>query len=105
MIKAFDRVYMLIAVCNWIAFTDPIGAEVVWEVEHLHFGKAHLAQFCECGSEVWAAIQGAATAIEHNELLARERIYAILELLDAGRLRGWSYVFRTGDVRLIEEHV
>jgi len=104
MAKALRLPSMLVALLNRVAFVGPVLAKIVGQIENLQVGKPHLAQFCECRSEVRTAVQWTAPTIEHNELLARECDHAILQLLDTRWLRTRRYVFRTGDMRLGKEH-
>ena len=99
MAKTSRRPHMLVATFNRVAFVGPIRAEVVGQIENFHIGKAHRTQFCICWSEVRAMVQGTTAAIQHNELLARERIHSILQLLDSRRLRALPSILRTWDMR------
>lgn len=96
---------LLASLFNRISLVGPIRAEIVGQIEDLHVGKAHLMQFCECGPEIRTANPGAAPAIEHNQLLPRERAHAVLQLLESSWLRTLAHVFRSGDVSLRIEQV
>jgi|CZKF01.1.fsa_nt_gi hypothetical protein len=72
----------LVALFNRVDLVGPIRAEVVWKIEYLHIGKAHLTRFCVCWFEFRATVQRTTSTIEHNESLARECVHMIQQLLD-----------------------
>src|SRR5450631_1189117 len=95
----------LFSLRDGIAFVDPVCAEIVGNVEHLHVGEAHGLQGVICGLHVGAMAPGAAPAIQNDELSARQGLYALAELMYAALGRRGANVFRPWDVRLREQNV
>jgi hypothetical protein len=62
------------SVCNWIALVDPIGSEILRDIENLHIGEPHVVKRLVCGSYIGATAPGAATAIEIETFFRTTRI-------------------------------
>src|SRR5450755_355073 len=99
------RAQTLFSLRDGIAFVDPVCAEIVGNVEHLHVGEAHGLQCIVGGLHVGTMAPGAAAAIQNDKLSARQGLYALAELLYAALGRRWANVFRPRDVRLGEQNV
>jgi len=95
----------LFAFSYWIAFLDPICAEIVWDVEGFCVGETHGVEEVVGGFHVGAVGPGTASAVEHDEFVAREGVDAGAEALESRRIGGGSDVFGVGDVGLGVEDV
>src|SRR5579871_486895 len=71
-----------------VAFVDPIGAEVVVDVEGLHVGEAHGVEGVVGRLHVGAVGPGAASAVDDDEFVARQGFEAGAETLKRGCIRG-----------------
>lgn len=83
-----------------VAFVDPIGAEVLGEVNDLHVLESERSEFIEGWGDVGAAIPGAASAVEDDLPGLRDFLDVIAKGSDSGRFVGHSDVFGPGDVGL-----
>ena len=88
-----------------VAFVDPIGAEVVGDVEGLHVGEAHGTKGVVSGLHVGTVSPGTASAVDHDELVAREGLDAGAETLKRGRVGSRADVIGAGNVGLGKENV
>src|SRR6266536_267869 len=66
-----------------IPLVDPICAEIVRDIKHLHIGKSQGAQGIVSGLHVWTMAPRAAAAVQNNELRARQGLYALPKLLQS----------------------
>jgi len=83
---------------------DPVGAEVVGNVEHASLGESEAVEEGPRGGDIWAVGPGAASAVEEDGLGAGQPLDAGAEGIEAGGAGGGSGVFGAGNVGLVEEH-
>ena len=83
-----------------VAFVGPVGTEVVGDVERLDVGEAHGVEGVIGRLHVGAVSPGAASAIDDDEFVARQRLDAGAETLERIRVGSRADVFGTGDMGL-----
>ena len=84
---------------------DPVGTEIVWDVEGFYVGEAHGVEEVVGWLHVGAVGRGAASAVEDDELAAWEGFDAGAETLKGRGIGGWADEFGVGDVGLGVEDV
>jgi hypothetical protein len=88
-----------------VAFVNPVGAEVVGQVEDFEVGETEGVELVIGGGDIGAAAPGAAAAVEDDGSVFGELRYAVAQGLEAGVLAGGAGVFGVGDVGFGEEDV
>src|SRR5208337_4345951 len=71
---------------NTVSLGDPIRSEIVWNVESLHIREAEIEQLLKRGAEVWTAIPRAASAVDDDRFVFRQRGHSLTKQLLAFRL-------------------
>ena len=95
----------LLAFDGGIALIDPVGAEVVGDIENFQVGEAHRVELVVGGGDVGAAIPWAAAAVENDGGVFGKRGDAVFEDLKAAFLIGGARVLGAGNVGFGEEDV
>lgn len=93
------------ALCYGVFLCDPVGAEVVGEVEDFEVGEACGVEEVVGGSDVGAALPWAAAAVEDDGGVFGKGGDAVFENLEASVLIGGTGVLGAGDMGLGEEDV
>src|ERR1700719_4092451 len=76
-----------------IPFIDPIRAEIIRDVEHLHVGESEGAQGVVGGLDIGTMTPWATAAIQNDELVSRQGFYSLSEELQSCVARRRADVF------------
>jgi hypothetical protein len=85
---------------DWVSFIDPIGAEVIGNIENFHVGEAESMQLPIRGPDIRTLIPRAAPTVDDEEPTPLESLHAIPECLESRILAASTNILRSGDMCL-----